>query len=264
VLTIFGIGLLIALGGQAARAGATSGAPVASSSDSSSSSESSSASANSSSACPASVQFSSVSIALQGSTVVVTVQHTGLECPDATASTLHAHQNLLSSPHAGSDANHQWNQDYLIGPGTGTTIEFPLLAAADGKCFVQVDVHAGTIRTGKFYPTSTCESTSPSSSTSASSSTSPPESSSAPASSSAPESSSAAPSSSSASSSIQPTSTTSVPTASSSIAPIVIGQTSSPSGLASTGVRAGVPAALALLLIGSGLALTRGARRRRH
>jgi hypothetical protein len=47
---------------------------------------------------------------------------------------------------------------------------------------------------------------------------------------------------------------------------VVVGEVSTPtqSGLASTGVRAGVPLALAALLIGLGITLSRTARRRRH
>jgi hypothetical protein len=286
IAALFGVGLLALLGTHAARADSATlrGATTGASSSAASSGTGSSDTASTSQSCPTAVQISSVSIALQGDTVVVSIQHTGQGCPNATPATLHAHQNLLASPHAGSNPDHQWNKDYSVGPDFGNTVQFGLLAAADGDCFVQVDVHAGSIRRGSFFPTGPCESSTasesssaPASSTAAESSSAPAsstaaESSSAPESSTAPESSSGAPSSSSAaessiagSSAVQSSAT--VPAFSSSVAAFVIGNTSTPSQsglLASTGVRTGVPLALALLLIGFGTVLSRTARRRRH
>ena len=276
VAALFGVGLLAVLGTQAARADSAT-LPGAASGTSSSAGSSSSAggtatgTATTSQSCPSTVQISSVSIALQGDTVVVRIQHTGQGCPDATPATLHAHQNLLASPHAGSNPDHQWNKDYSVGSDFADSIRFELLAAADGDCFVQVDVHAGSIRHGSFFPTGPCESSSAPASSTAPESSSAPASSSAPESSTAAESSSAVPSSSSAESSIAGSSATrssaTVPAFSSSVAAVVIGDTSTPlqSGLlASTGVRAGVPLGLAVLLIGFGTVLSRTARRRRH
>lgn len=260
IAALLGIGLLaaFALGSQVA--GAVSGNGGTSSATQSSSDSDSSSASSSPSDCTAAVVITSVSITLSAGEVVVSFQHTGQGCPNATAAAVHVHQNLVASPHAGSDANHQWNKDYLIGPDSDSSVRFPLLAAADGKCFVQVDVHAGSIRKGSFFPTATCESSVPP--TSAPASSSAPESSSAPVSSSAPESSSVA--ASSASSSSGPSSPATVPAFNSSVAAIVVGDTSFPSqsGLASTGVRAGAPLALAVLLIAFGLLLNRAARRR--
>jgi hypothetical protein len=192
--------------------------------------------------------------------VVVTIEHTGQDCPGAAPGTLHVHQNLLASPQAGSNADHQWNKDFQIGPDFGTTVTFPLMDSADGLCFVQVDVHAGDIAKGRFFPTATCTSASSSASESSSApaSSSAPESSSAPASSSAPESSSVAASSSTVSSSAPESSGV----ANESTSAPVAGASSGP--LASTGALVSVPLLLAALMIGFGYVLTRSARRRRH
>jgi hypothetical protein len=258
-------GLFLVLTGSPA--GAVSGS-------SSTSNDTSTDSASPSPSCGAVVVITSVSIspALSGGDVVVTIEHTGQDCPGAAPATLHVHQNLLASPQAGSNADHQWNKDFQIGPDFGTTVTFPLMDSADGLCFVQVDVHAGSIAKGRFFPTATCTSASSSApeSSSAPASSSAPESSSAPASSSAPESSSA-PASSSVpeSSSVAASSSTvssSAPESSgvaneSTTAPVA-GASSGP--LASTGALVSVPLLLAALMIGFGYALTRSARRRRH
>jgi LPXTG-motif cell wall-anchored protein len=83
---------------------------------------------------------------------------------------LHVHENLLSTPHSGSDAI-QLNRDFDITPGFGDSVSLPLLDAVEGKCFVQIDVHASGVNHGQFFPTATCpsESVSPSQSVSASS-----------------------------------------------------------------------------------------------
>jgi hypothetical protein len=133
----------------------------------SSSAESSSASSN----CPSVVQIVLGSTTVSGGTVTVSFTHTGTECPDAASSVLHVHENLLSTPNSGSDAVHQLNRDYDVTPGFANSVSLPLLDAVEGKCFVQVDVHAGGVNHGRFFPTETCpsESVSPSQSVSASS-----------------------------------------------------------------------------------------------
>ena len=227
-----------------ASSSAVSSSSAASSSASSSSASSSSASGSKSPSgsptqgCPAAVQITSVHISptLSGGNVVITISHTGQGCPNATPATLHVHQDLLASPHAGSNPQHQSNQDFSIGPNFGDTVTVALLASVDDLCFVQVDVHAGSIHHGRFFPTVTCGSTSPSESSSASSSV--------PASSSV-----AAESSSLATSEVAAVATT---------AP---GPTGS---LASTGVLVSVPVLLAIVLIVAGFLLNRAARQRRH
>ena len=105
------------------------------------------------------VQISNVDFKVVGGDVVVTFSHTHTGC----AATLHVHENLVASPKAGSDPNHQLNQDFSIGPDGPTSVSVPLLASADNKCFVQVDVHFNVDQsTGGFVPTATC--TTPSSS----------------------------------------------------------------------------------------------------
>jgi hypothetical protein len=104
------------------------------------------------------VQISNVDFKVVGPDVVVTFSHTSTGCP----ATLHVHENLVASPKAGSDPNHQLNQNFSIGPDGPTSVSVPLLAPADNKCFVQVDVHYNTDQsTGGFVPTATCPSTSP-------------------------------------------------------------------------------------------------------
>jgi hypothetical protein len=143
-----------------------------------SSTAASSTAASSSSAannCPSSVQITLGSIVVNGSQVVVSFTHTGTECPDAKSSVLHVHENLLRVPHSGSDAV-QLNRDYDVTPGFADSVTLPLLEAVDGKCFVQIDVHANGVNHGQFFPTATCpsESVSPSSSTSPSQVVNPP------------------------------------------------------------------------------------------
>ncbi|HEX4727921.1 MAG TPA: hypothetical protein VH298_08990 [Jatrophihabitans sp.] len=98
--------------------------------------------------------------------------HTGIDCPDAAPSVLHLHENLLSTPHAGSDPI-QLNRDFDIAPDSADSVTVPLLDGVEGKCFVQVDVHAGGVNRGQFFPTATCPSATPSQSVSPSQSTSP-------------------------------------------------------------------------------------------
>jgi hypothetical protein len=114
------------------------------------------------------VQIVLDSITVAGNQVTISFTHTGPECPDASPSVLHVHENLLRAPHAGSDPV-QLNKDFNIGPGSGNSVTVPLLDAVDGKCFVQVDAHASGVNRGQFFPTATC----PSSSSSASESSSP-------------------------------------------------------------------------------------------
>ena len=104
------------------------------------------------------VQISNVDFKVVGGDVVVTFSHTSTGCP----AILHVHENLVPSPKAGSDPNHQLNKDFSIGPDGPTSVSVPLLAPADNKCFVQVDVHYNKDQsTGGFVPTATCPSTSP-------------------------------------------------------------------------------------------------------
>jgi len=104
------------------------------------------------------VQISNVDFKVVGGDVVVTFSHTSTGCP----AILHVHENLVPSPKAGSDPNHQLNKDFSIGPDGPTSVSVPLLAPADNKCFVQVDVHYNKDQsTGGFVPTATCLSTSP-------------------------------------------------------------------------------------------------------
>ena len=121
----------------------------------------------------ATVQISNVDFKVVGGDVVVTFSHTHTGC----AATLHVHENLVASPKAGSDPNHQLNQDFSIGPDGPTSVSVPLLASADNKCFVQVDVHFNVNQsTGGFVPTATCttpSSSPPSTSPTATPSTSP-------------------------------------------------------------------------------------------
>ena len=121
----------------------------------------------------ATVQISNVDFKVVGGDVVVTFSHTHTGCP----ATLHVHENLVASPKAGSDPNHQLNQDFSIGPDGPTSVSVPLLASADNKCFVQVDVHFNVDQsTGGFVPTATCttpSSSPPSTSPTATPSTSP-------------------------------------------------------------------------------------------
>jgi LPXTG-motif cell wall-anchored protein len=121
--------------------------------------------------CPAQVQIVLTSISVSGDTVLVSFTHTGVECPDATSSVLHVHENLVRTAHAGSDPV-QSNRDFAVTPSFGNSVTVPLLEAVEGKCFVQVDVHANGAAHGQFFPTATCPSTTPSTSVSPSQSVS--------------------------------------------------------------------------------------------
>ena len=145
---------------------------TAASSSTASTSTASSSSASPTVACPAQVQIVLTSISVSGSTVLVSFTHTGVECPDATSSVLHVHENLLRTAHAGSDPI-QLNRDFTVTPGFANSVTVPLLEAVEGKCFVQVDVHANGAARGQFFPTASCPSTTPSSSVSPSQSTLP-------------------------------------------------------------------------------------------
>jgi len=139
------------------------------------------------SGCPSVITITAIAIQkdLDNGQVVVDVSHDGQGCPDATPAILHVHQNLSTSPQAGSDLSHQSNVDIAVGANFGSSISFDLLTAVPGKCFVQFDVSAGSIRRGRFFPTATCPAgsslTTPSGSPSAAgSSSSPPPTSSTP------------------------------------------------------------------------------------
>jgi hypothetical protein len=88
--------------------------------------------------------------------VTIGIEHTGPECPSSQPATLHVHQNLLRTPAAGSDPEHQSNNDIAVGPDYGDSVTLPLLAGVVGKCFVQVDVHASGAASGRFFPTADC------------------------------------------------------------------------------------------------------------
>jgi hypothetical protein len=122
-------------------------------------------------ACPDQVRITLGRMTVSGGMVTISFTHNAHGCPSARPALLHLHQNLLTTPRAGSDPVHQWNADLLIGPSHGDGVTVPLLESADGKCFVQVDAHASGDTRGQFFPTTTCSSASPS--TSASSSTAP-------------------------------------------------------------------------------------------
>jgi hypothetical protein len=204
--------------------------------------------------CPDTVTITFVSIdaALDSSgNVVVHIRHTGHSCPDAKPATLHIHENLLSTPQAGSDPAHQSNTDFSVGPQFGDSVSVPLLSAVEGECFVQVDAHAGDIHRGRFFPTATCSETSPSESSR------PPT---TPASSTVP-ATSTVPVTTPVSSSVEASSSSrSLPTSSSAVAAARTSQQ-----LASTGPHTVGVAGLAALLLGSGSWLLQAARRpRRH
>jgi len=118
--------------------------------------------------CSGEVQISNVELKVVGGDVVVTFDHTNTGC----ATTLHVHQNLVPTPHAGSDPIHQLNKDFSIGPDGPNSVSVPLLTAADNKCFVQVDVHYNGKTAHEFFPTETCSS--PTTTTSAPPSSAPP------------------------------------------------------------------------------------------
>jgi hypothetical protein len=268
------------------------GAQQASATPSASGSNGSSGS-SAASTCPDQVHVTLGRMSVSGGMVTISFTHTGHGCPSAQPASLHVHQNLLSEPRAGSDPEHQWNADFAIGPEHSDGVTVPLLASADGKCFVQVDARVSGQRRGQFFPTTTCTSASPSSTPSSSpvpSSTAPSSSASSSTASSSAASSSAA-SSSAASSSAEGSSTartSSVP--STSAAPSTTSQsalpestsrssaastsffpvaqvTQPPSGgsLASTGSRTVLPVGLGALLAVVGAWLVNSSRRpRRH
>lgn len=255
-----------------------SGVHGANASPAGSSSSENSASGSAGSGCPAQISVELGSITLSAGTVSVNFSHNGHNCPSARPAEMHLHQNLVSSPQAGSDPVHQWNKDLLIGASFGNEVSFPLLQAADGKCFVQVDVKVtGSAPHGKFFPTTTCPSpveTSVAPSSTAHTST-PPSTSSA---SSSSASSSSATTSTAASSTAASSSSSSVPSsaqtsvlpesasrssAEQSVVPVAQQSSSSSTGsLASTGTRTAVPVGLAALLICAGAWLMKSAARR--
>ncbi|MDQ1717430.1 MAG: hypothetical protein QOE89_1383 [Pseudonocardiales bacterium] len=106
--------------------------------------------------CPATVHITIGTISSDGTQVTIALEHTGPECASAQPATLHVHQNLLRTPTAGSDPEHQSNNDIAVGTGFGDSVTLPLLAGVVGKCFVQVDVHASGVARGRFFPTADC------------------------------------------------------------------------------------------------------------
>lgn len=251
------------------------------------------------SACPDQVQITLGRMSVSGGMVTISFSHNAHNCPAARPARLHIHQNLVSAPQAGSDPEHQWNADLDIGPSHGDGVTVPLLASADGKCFVQVDAHtAGQSPRGKFFPTTTCSSATPSSPASSSpvpSSTAPSTTASSSTGSSSTSSSSTVSSSTTATSTAEtstaqtstaqtstaPVSSSAVPsrtsqsflpestsrtTATQSFFPVGQVQQSPPAGsLASTGSRTVLPAGVgAIFLIAGAWLLSASRRPRRH
>jgi hypothetical protein len=193
--------------------------------------------------------------------VTISFTHTGHGCPSSRPALLHVHQNLVVAPRAGSDPAHQRNDDFLIGPNHADQVTVPLLQAAAGKCFVQVDAHADGDARGQFFPTTTCASPSESSPAPSSSATSSSPPSSSAQTSTAPASSSAAPSTSQSFLSASETRSSAMVT----FVPAGQSQTPASGALASTGVDPVVPLGLAAVLLITGAWLMRWARRpRRH
>lgn len=126
-------------------------------------------SSSTASACPAQVRITLGKMTVSGGMLTVAFTHNAHNCPSARPALLHIHQNLLTTPRAGSDPVHQWNADLRIGPSHPDGVTVPLLKSADGKCFVQVDAHASGQTRGQFFPTTTCSSASPSTPASSSS-----------------------------------------------------------------------------------------------
>jgi hypothetical protein len=288
--TLLAVGLLMAAGAQhaaAASAGsgatgtATMSASASSSGSASATSTSSSSSAGSGSSapgCPTRVRLTLGPMTADNGVVTIVFTHTGHGCSSAQPALLHVHQNLLTAPRAGSDPVHQRNDDFTIGPDHADQVTVPLLQAVPGKCFVQVDAHAGGAARGQFFPTTTCPSpsqSSPAPSSSASSS-SPTQSSSPPsstASTSTPPSSTAQTSTAPASTSMAPSTSQSFLSASETrsagtitFVPVAQQSQPPPSGsLASTGASPAVPLGLAAVLLIAGSWLMYWARRpRRH
>ncbi len=287
-------GLLVAAGSQRAAAAASpagSGAPgnaTASTSTTASGSVSASGSASGSStapgsgssapSCPARVRITLGPIAVSNGVVTISFTHTGHDCSSTRPTLLHVHQNLLVAPRAGSDPEHQRNDDFSIGGNHADQVTVPLLQAVAGKCFVQVDAHADGTARGQFFPTATCPSPSESSPSQSSPAPSTSTLSTSPAQSSSPPSSSAQPSSS-VQTSTPPTSTSMAPStaqsflsASATRASVGVsfvpvaqqGQPPSSGVLASTGVDPAVPVGLAVVLLATGAWLMHWARRPRR
>lgn len=90
---------------------------------------------------------------------------------------LHIHENLLASPAAGSDPEHQTNYNFDITVDSPAQQSVPLLDGIPGKCWIQFDYSTARERHGAFIHTPTCPSETP---TSPPSSSTPPSTSSAP------------------------------------------------------------------------------------
>jgi hypothetical protein len=106
----------------------------------------------SSGSCSGTVRLSDVDLSVSGGQVVVTFDHTTTGCP----TTLHVHENLLSSPNAGSNSSHQLNQDFTITANGPSRVSVPLLSAVTGFCWVQADAHWSGGAVGEFFRTATC------------------------------------------------------------------------------------------------------------
>jgi hypothetical protein len=259
-------GVLTAAGSQAAAAApsASTGSPAAVSAPPATTA-SASGSVSPTAGCPARVSIILGRIIVDNGVVTITFTHTGQGCSSAQPVLVHVHQNLLAAPRAGSDPAHQRNDDVSVGPDSADQVTVPLLRAVPGKCFVQVDVHAGGTARGRFFPTATCPS--PGSSSPAPSSSAP----------------SSSASSSSVSSSTAPTSTPPPSTAPSTsqsflsasesrsaavLTVVAVARQSQPfssGSLASTGAIPAAPLGLAAVLFIAGAGLMYWARRpRRH
>jgi len=212
---------------------------ASSSASNSSASSSSNASSSPAPACPDQVSVILGRMSVAGGVVTISFTHDAQNCPVARPALLHVHQNLLTTPQAGSDPEHQSNADFQIGPSHPDFVTVPLLESADGKCFVQVDAHVSGSSRGQFFPTTTCSSSSSSSpapSSTARTSTPPTPTSSAPSTSQSFESASASRSSGGQSSFSVAQQSSSPPTGS----------------LASTGYRTATPLGLAVALLLAG------------
>jgi hypothetical protein len=275
-------GLLVAAGSQRAVAAASpsgSGAPgTATASASATVSGSASAtvtdpgSGSSAASCPARVRITLGGIAVSNGAVTISFTHTGHGCSSARPTLLHVHQNLLVAPGAGSDPDHQRNDDFSIGGNHADQVTVPLLESVAGKCFVQVDAHADGSARGRFFPTATCPSPSQSSPSQSSPAPSTSTLSTSPAQSSSPPSSSAQSSTLPTSTSMAPSTSQSFLSASAtrasvglSFVPVAQQSQPPPSGaLASTGVDPAVPVGLAVILLVTGAWLMHWARRPRR
>jgi hypothetical protein len=132
---------------------------------------------------------------------------------------LHIHQNLLASPTAGSDSEHQSNYNFDITVDSPTEQTVPLLDGVAGKCWIQFDYSTARERHGAFLRTPTCPTETP---TPPPTSSLPPSSSSAPSTSTVPSTHPVPSSSAATSTSVVPHSSQPAPqVTSSAVVPVV-------------------------------------------